>query len=131
MVDTTYNAWFRCFRGCEGRYALTDVIYACPTCGGLLEVAHDMEVLKRKPGSYWRELFDKRYMTTKWPYGSSVWGKKGTGLSRGSRRQCGVRCTREVAICFGPSVWGEKLALRICGLSSAVTAIRDRSKIWA
>lgn len=46
MDDTTYNAWFRCFRGCEGRYALTDVIYACPTCGGLLEVTHDMEVLK-------------------------------------------------------------------------------------
>lgn len=76
MDDTTYNAWFRCFGGCEGRYALTDVIYACPTCGGLLEVAHDMEVLKRKSGSYWRGLFDKRYMTTEWPYGSSVWGKK-------------------------------------------------------
>ena len=76
MNDTNYNAWFRCFHGCEGRYALTDVIYACPKCGGLLEVAHDMEVLKRKPGSYWRGLFDKRYMTTKWPHGSSVWGKK-------------------------------------------------------
>ena len=76
MNDTTYNAWFRCFGGCEGRYALTDVIYACPTCGGLLEVAHDIEMLKRKSGRYWRGLFDRRYMTTEWPYGSSVWGKK-------------------------------------------------------
>ncbi len=35
-----------------------------------------MAVLKSKAGSYWRELFDQRYMMTEWPYGSSVWGKK-------------------------------------------------------
>ncbi len=71
-----YDAWFQCFRGCAGRYPLTEVIYTCPTCGGLLEVAHDMAVLKRESGAYWRALFDRRYMRTEWPYGSSVWGKK-------------------------------------------------------
>ena len=35
-----------------------------------------MAALKTKPPEYWRDLFDKRYMRTGWPYGSSVWGKK-------------------------------------------------------
>ena len=70
------NAWFQCFRGCEGRYPLTQIIYACPTCGGLLEVKHDMDALKATSAETWRELFDRRYMRTDWPYGSSVWGKK-------------------------------------------------------
>lgn len=76
MSNETYNAWFRCFRGCDGHYPLTDVIYECPTCGGLLEVAHDMDALKKHPANHWRRLFDQRYMRTEWPYGSSVWGKK-------------------------------------------------------
>lgn len=71
-----FNAWFRCFRGCGGHYPLTQIIYACPECGGLLEVRHDLEALRARPPQYWRQLFDRRYMRTEWPYGSSVWGKK-------------------------------------------------------
>jgi len=71
-----YNAWFQCFRGCPEQYPLTRVIYDCPACGGLLEVRHDMDALKTKSPVYWRQLFDRRYMRTKWPHGSSVWGKK-------------------------------------------------------
>ena len=70
------NAWFRCFRGCEGRFPLSEIIYECPACGGLLEVAHDMEALGARSAEDWRRLFDRRYMRTEWPYGSSVWGKK-------------------------------------------------------
>lgn len=70
------SAWFQCFRGCEGRFPLTQIIYECPNCGGLLEVRHDFDALKSKPPEDWRGLFDKRYMRTDWPYGSSVWGKK-------------------------------------------------------
>ncbi len=72
----SYNAWFQCFRGCEGRYPLTQIIYGCPACGGLLEVRHDLDALRTRSPVYWRELFDQRYMRTAWPYGSSVWGKK-------------------------------------------------------
>jgi threonine synthase len=71
-----FSAWFQCFRGCEGQYPLTQIIYECPTCSGLLEVRHDMDALKGKSADQWRDLFDKRYMRTDWPYGSSVWGKK-------------------------------------------------------
>ena len=62
---------------CDGeQYPLNEVVYECRRCGGLLEVRHDMEALKRRSGSEWRELFDSRYMRTAFPYGSSVWGKK-------------------------------------------------------
>ena len=72
----TYDAWFQCSDGCEGRYELTEVIYRCPQCDGLLEVAHDVSSLKRRSAAAWMRLFDERYMRTEIPYGSGVWGKK-------------------------------------------------------
>jgi threonine synthase len=55
---------------------LTKPLYRCPTCGDLLEVAHDVEALKDRSPSAWMRLFDDRYKRTQWPYGSGVWGKK-------------------------------------------------------
>ena len=69
-----YQAWFECIR-CGSRRDLDEMIYECG-CGGLFEVAHDMEALVRRPGTEWRRLFDQRYMGTVWPYGSGVWGTK-------------------------------------------------------
>lgn len=51
-------------------------MYSCPTCGGLLQVEHDLEALGTKSGAEWRKLFDQRYKGTRWPYGSGVWGKR-------------------------------------------------------
>lgn len=70
------KAWFQCIEGCEGRHNLNKIIYSCPKCGSLLEVAHDVEILKTVPAEKWKKLFDNRYMASEWPYGSSVWGKK-------------------------------------------------------
>ncbi|NOZ48484.1 MAG: threonine synthase [Chloroflexi bacterium] len=75
-MDTTYNASFRCFRGCPGSWSLYDVIYTCPTCGGLLEVVHDKEALRRHSSQEWKQLFAARSGTTQWPYGSGVWRYK-------------------------------------------------------
>lgn len=72
----TFSAWFQCFKGCPDRFPLTQVIYRCPSCGDLLEVAHDVDALATRAPAEWTRLFDKRYMTTQWPYGSGVWGKK-------------------------------------------------------
>ncbi len=72
----SYSASFRCVAGCSGTYPLTQVIYSCPECGELLEVQHDIEALKSRSGSSWSKLFDQRWMTRDWPYGSGVWGKK-------------------------------------------------------
>ena len=72
----SYRAQFRCIAGCPGSYPLDTIIYLCPTCGGLLEVAHDLDALRDRSAAAWMRLFDERYKRTTWPYGSSVWGKK-------------------------------------------------------
>jgi threonine synthase len=71
-----YRAWFACASGCPGRHALTEVHYRCPTCEGLLEVVHDEAALRSRSAAAWMRLFDERYLRTRWPYGSGVWGKK-------------------------------------------------------
>ena len=73
---TEYRAWFQCIAGCEGHYSLQEVIYRCPRCEDLLEVVHDVERLRQHPPQYWKDLFDRRFLRTEWPYGSSVWGKR-------------------------------------------------------
>lgn len=75
--ERPYAAHFRCLRGCAGAvYPIDEIVYHCKSCGGLLEVTHDLEALRAHPPNYWRRLFDDRYMRTTWPYGSGVWGKK-------------------------------------------------------
>ncbi len=71
-----YKAWFRCSAGCDERYELNEIVYSCQRCGELLEVAHDVDKLRQRKPVAWKRLFDRRYMRTHWPYGSSVWGKK-------------------------------------------------------
>jgi len=71
-----YAAHFACASGCPGRHALTEVIYRCPTCAGLLEVVHDTEALRARSAAAWMKLFDDRWLRTAWPHGSGVWGKK-------------------------------------------------------
>jgi threonine synthase len=71
-----FSAWFRCAEGCDFRADLTEVVYECPRCGGLLEVEHDRAALATRPAAEWRALFDGRFRLAPWPYGSGVWGKK-------------------------------------------------------
>ncbi len=72
------SAHFRCFRGCAATFPLTQPIYRCPTCDGLLEVRHDMQALARTSGEAWRALFDERWSPrvrdARAP--SGVWSKK-------------------------------------------------------
>src|SRR5262249_50199524 len=72
----TYSAAFRCIARCHGSYALDEVLYRCPRCGDLLEVAHDLDALRHRSAAAWIKLFDDRYQKTLWPYGSGGWGKK-------------------------------------------------------
>ncbi|RMH42055.1 MAG: threonine synthase [Deltaproteobacteria bacterium] len=72
----TYRAVFRCIAGCDGDHPLDAIVYRCPRCGGLLEVVHDLDALRHRSAAAWIKLFDERFMSTRWPYGSGVWGKK-------------------------------------------------------
>jgi threonine synthase len=69
-----FSAWYQCIRGCSGRIDVFDVIYRCPTCGGLLEVAHDEAALAAAhTGAEWRALFDQGSGIR--GQGSGVWAK--------------------------------------------------------
>jgi threonine synthase len=70
------SAWFRCAEGCDFRASLTEVVYRCPRCEGLLEVEHDLDALRRRSGTEWKALFEGRFRGGDWPFGSGVWGKK-------------------------------------------------------
>lgn len=71
-----YSARFRCLAGCPESFALTTPVYRCPSCQGLLSVAHDVDALRDRSAAAWMRLFDERYKRTTWPYGSGVWGKR-------------------------------------------------------
>ncbi|MDA8388252.1 MAG: pyridoxal-phosphate dependent enzyme, partial [Nitrospiraceae bacterium] len=58
------------------KFPLNSVIYRCKACGDLLGVRHDLGALARRDAGAWKKLFNKRYKSTVWPYGSGVWGKK-------------------------------------------------------
>src|SRR3972149_4887491 len=70
-----FNAWFECIDGCGERHPLNEVIYACSK-GNLLNVHHDMAALRQVSADQWVNLFEFRYRSNVWPYGSGVWGKK-------------------------------------------------------
>jgi len=76
MTSEPYSARFRCAGDCDFRAPLTEVVYRCPRCGGLLEVEHDLAALRTRGAEEWRDLFDRRFRLGPWPLGSGVWGKK-------------------------------------------------------
>src|SRR5437899_243751 len=67
----TFHAWFECFRGCNVRHRLDQIVYRCELCGGLLEVRHDIDALKQRSAADWKQLFDSRLGRL-----SGVWSKK-------------------------------------------------------
>jgi len=72
-----YNAWFQCINEqCKATYPLNKTIYRCESCSSLLDVRHDMKALAQMDAKAWMKLFEDRYKSNQWPYGSGVWGKK-------------------------------------------------------
>ncbi|HET6345639.1 MAG TPA: pyridoxal-phosphate dependent enzyme, partial [Myxococcota bacterium] len=63
---------FRCLKGC-GTFPLHEPLYACRTCGGLLEVAHRPGLLASRDATAWKQLFDSRPGGVPGPDGSGVW----------------------------------------------------------
>src|SRR3954463_1076059 len=72
-----YRAWFQCINlECGAKYPLNRIIYQCAKCNSLLEVQHDTAALAERDAKSWKQLFEERYKSNQWPYGSGVWGKK-------------------------------------------------------
>ncbi len=74
MENNTYSAWFQCIAGCEGKLPLNEIVYRCPACGDLLEVQHDLDVLRQTSPADWKEQFSTRLATMSSP-GSGIWSK--------------------------------------------------------
>src|SRR5438309_1070298 len=73
----SYRAWFQCINPeCGATYPLNRIVYQCERCQSLLEVRHDLEALAQRNAKGWMKLFEDRYKSNLWPYGSGVWGKK-------------------------------------------------------
>ena len=70
-----YRAWFQSLQDPAERYPLDEVVYT-DRRGGLLQVVHDMDELKKTAPGAWKSLFEERAHKNSWPYGSGVWGKK-------------------------------------------------------
>src|SRR5207249_2735271 len=73
----SYRAWLQCINPeCGATYPLNRIVYQCERCQSLLEVRHDLQALARRDAKGWMKLFEDRYKSNLWPYGSGVWGKK-------------------------------------------------------
>src|SRR6266851_1726783 len=73
----SYRAWFQCINPhCGATYPLNSIVYQCQQCQSLLEVQHDRQALAGRSAKDWMRLFEDRYKSNEWPYGSGVWGKK-------------------------------------------------------
>jgi threonine synthase len=73
--DPKYQAWFESLSNPSERYSLDEIVYT-DRAGGLLQVVHDVQALKRHSADEWKQIFASRARRNDWPYGSGVWGKK-------------------------------------------------------
>ena len=117
-----YDAWFQCSEGCDETYPLTEIIYRCRNCDGLLEVQHNMDVLKQRSAADWKRLFEKRYRRTQYPYGSGVWGKRNSSAQTLMIITSSL-CMRVAPICSGQNASANNSAYTTYGSSSAAIAI--------
>ena len=70
-----HRAWFQSLADPAERYPLDEVVYSDRN-GGLLEVVHDLDELRKTSADEWKQLFESRGHRNVWPYGSGVWGLK-------------------------------------------------------
>jgi threonine synthase len=70
-----YRAWFQSLADPNERYELDEIVYT-DSNGGLLQVTHDLDELKKTSAADWKQRFEDRAHSSEWPYGSGVWGKK-------------------------------------------------------
>jgi len=70
------HSWLECIRGCGVTHAIDEVVYQCEGCGGLLDVVHDVDTLRRRSAQDWKDLFNDRAISRPGVHASGVWAKK-------------------------------------------------------
>ncbi|MBW2292303.1 MAG: threonine synthase [Deltaproteobacteria bacterium] len=115
-----YRAWFESLEDQSERYALDEIVYT-DTNGGLLQVVHDMDELRKNSADEWKSIFAKRRGSSEWPYGSGVWCMKEWVLQE-------IRSENVVSMYegntnlywaerFGREIGVEDLWIKLCGNS--------------
>jgi threonine synthase len=74
-MSEIFHAGLRCM-DCSSVYPIDAVLFRCPSCGGLLDVYHDRNLLRAIPAPEWKQRFEQRFRSAQYPYSSGVWGKK-------------------------------------------------------
>ena len=70
------TCWTACVRGCEGRYPIDRTPHECPTCGGLMDVEHDVDALRSLDAEEWKVLLRSRAASMAGISSSGVWSKR-------------------------------------------------------
>jgi len=67
-------AHLACIAGCSGEHDVFTPLFSCPTCGGLVDVVHDLRPLEAKSAGEWRDTLAERGRATTSPLArSGVW----------------------------------------------------------
>jgi threonine synthase len=69
-------AVLRCVNGCEGDHDIFHPRFSCPSCGGLVDVEHDIERMKRRSAAEWHQLLVERSSSTFPLDRSGVWAHR-------------------------------------------------------
>ena len=130
-IMSSYHAVFRCAAGCPGDLSIWQPIYHCPTCGGLLQVVHDLDALARSQ----RRGLDAARSTsaTSGRPGRTAraCGARRNGSARSSATSTSCRWTRAAPTCSGPSASAASSGSTTSGSSSAATRTPARSRTSA
>jgi threonine synthase len=65
-----------CVSGCEGEHDVLKPLFECPTCGGLVDVAHDVERLHKRDAADWHRLLTERAASSFPLDRSGVWAHR-------------------------------------------------------
>lgn len=61
---------------CDAEYQLSEVIYRCRNCDGLLGVSHDLEPIRSVGATTWKNLFTERMGSFTKADSSGIWSKR-------------------------------------------------------
>ena len=80
-----YSSWFQCIdTECSERMSLTEIVYTCPKCEGLLMVAHDVDALKTRSGAAWMKALRRPVHDHAVPVRQRRFGARRSGSTRRS-----------------------------------------------